>query len=133
MLINPYSKRRMAGAVLLSWLLLTVFSCGAFAAVDLAKTDPAELAVASHHADMPCCDDQLIDFECCDAPVALMAAAVKLEAGDKIQAEAVAALILANSNPVSARAPPLSYYPRWQLAQVSGLPRIHLLNCTFQI
>ncbi len=74
---NIVKQRRRAGLALITWLLMTVFSCGALATMDADDSTIAD-AVDQHHmpaADqqtMQCCESVKPQISCCDSPIALI-------------------------------------------------------------
>ncbi len=137
---SPIKQRRHAGLLLVSWLLMTLFSCAALSNID-AGQESVSSQVPSHHTmagmengghdDMPCCEQQLAPV-CCDDVVALHSSYFNgADTVEKPELLSIASLPAAaydygQSRPVSASVLAAAYQD-----SIPSYPRLHLVHCTF--
>jgi hypothetical protein len=160
-MIQSLLLRRRSGAslVLVSWLLLTVFSCGALsmmpdteAAARLSDNVEAMVVSETHHHDMgasslsgvshnmPCCDSdsdamQLVGSCCEDRPVAL-----NIHSGFKVDADLIKqptghSVAFSNDEYLLKSIPNASNISSAVNGQdhclSNSFPRLHVVYCTF--
>ncbi len=130
------------------WLLLSIFSCGSLANAFSALPQPSSLlnsadqSIASAMVDldastmalveqqMPCCDEQLLDFDCCEQSPALRSSQVSEESSYNTAsitpdfATSVWAYSEVNGLGIALRR---SLHPHWLM---DSFPRRHLVHCT---
>ena len=133
-------QRRRAGLLLVSWLLMTLFSCAALSNID-AGQEPTNAQVPSHHTmtgmengghdDMPCCEQQLAPV-CCDDVIALHSS--YFNSSDTVEKTELLSIVglpatvygFGQGRPVSA-----SFLATTSQGSMPSYPRLHLVHCTF--
>jgi hypothetical protein len=133
-------QRRRAGLLLVSWLLMTLFSCAALSNID-AGQEPANSQALSHHTmadmengghdDMPCCEQQLAPV-CCDDVIALHSSYFNgADTVEKSELLSIASLPAAVYDYGPGRSIPASALATACQGSIPSYPRLHLVHCTF--
>ena len=133
-------QRRRAGLLLVSWLLMTLFSCAALSNID-AGQQPTNAQLPPHHTmtgmengghdDMPCCEQQLAPV-CCDDVIALHSSYFNgADTIEKTELLSIASLPAAVYDYGPGRPIPASALATACQGSMPSYPRLHLVYCTF--
>ena len=133
-------QRRRAGLLLVSWLMMTLFSCAALSNIDAAQ-ESTNAQLSSHHTmagmenrghdDMPCCEQQLAPV-CCDDVIALHSSYFNgADTIEKTELLSIASLPAAVYDYGPGRPIPASALATACQGSMPSYPRLHLVYCTF--